>query len=117
MSETAPLCQTPNECAYNSWLFLLLFVNHAIHNPAVKAFVLFRCSVLGAPSRRLVAAFPLLLDVAEALLDLVDDFGVARVLADVVADFDGGLAAGGGDFDDDVEGGGFFVGGGVQEVV
>ena len=99
------------------WWWLSSFVNHATQNPAVGASVLFRRSVLGAPSRRLVAAFPLLLDVAEALLDFVDDFGVARVLADVVADFDGGVAAGGGDFDDDVEGDGFFVGGGVQEVV
>lgn len=62
-----------------------------------------------SPSSRLVARSPLLLHVAQRLLDFIHRVRIARVLPDVVADLDGGTAGGGGKFDDDVERGGLFV--------
>ena len=59
--------------------------------------------ILLAPARRLVAARPVLLDVAELALDLVDLFGVAHVLANVVADLDGRVAGSRAKLDDNVE--------------
>lgn len=58
-----------------------------------------------------------MLDVAEAPLDLLHGGLVARVLAHVVAELDGGAAAGGGDLDDDVERDGLLAVGFAGEVV
>lgn len=51
------------------------------------------------------------------MLHLVHGVLIAGVLADVVTNFDGGLAADGRKLDDDVERRGFGVCGGVGEVV
>lgn len=58
-----------------------------------------------------------MLDVPQTLLDLLHGALVARVLAHVVAELDGGAAGGGGDLDDDVERDGFLAVGFAGEVV
>lgn len=77
-----------------------------------------RCFLaLGSPPCLLVTSSPLLLHIAQSLLDLVHGVRVAGVLSNVVADLDGGTAGGGGEFDDDVEWCGLFAGGKMGEII
>lgn len=56
------------------------------------------------PPATLVTLFPLMLDVAQLLLDFLDLGRIAHVFAQVIAKLDSGTAVRGGDLDNDVEG-------------
>ena len=69
------------------------------------------------PPRLLVPSRPLLLHIAQRLLDFIHRIPIPRVLPHVIANLDGRTARGRGEFDDDVERCGFAAVGGVGEVV
>jgi len=69
------------------------------------------------PAVTLIALFPLLLGVSQALLNPGHLFRVTGVLAQVITELDSGTAIRSGDFDDDVERLGLFAAGLVGEVI
>lgn len=69
------------------------------------------------PPRPLIALRPLFLDIAQCLFHFVNCIRIARIFADVVADFDGWLAVCGGEFDYDIQRDRFLGGGLMGEVV
>ena len=72
---------------------------------------------LRSPPRLLVTSCPLFLNVAKSLLDFFDGVCIAGVLADIVANLDGGSATGGRKLDDDVQGQGLLAIGFVKEII
>lgn len=69
------------------------------------------------PSIALIALLPVMFYVTELLLHILYRTLIARVLAHVVAEFDGRTAGRTGDLDDDIKWLGFFAVGFVQEVI
>lgn len=76
-----------------------------------------RFLTLDPPPCLLISSGPLLLDVAQSLLDLVHRVQITRVLSNVIADLDRRTAGGRGDFDDDVEGCGLCARGRMGKVI
>jgi hypothetical protein len=70
-----------------------------------------------APPRRFVALLPVVFSIPKAPLDFLYNALIARVLAQVVTEFDGSATFCIGNFDDDIEGKRFLAVGFANEVI